>query len=578
VSEHEESDARLRARAEAVLGVRALPPVSQHAADLAQVVHELQLHQVELELQRDELLESNRELARERERFRDLYNFAPVGYLSVTADGTILDANFTAASILGRDRDGVVGRRLGVFAADEDRARCQRFLDQHFADVVSGHCELNFGNGVDAARVVQVNGALRPDRAYSRVTLTDITWRRHAEDEMRMMEQALHDAQRMEAVGRLAGGIAHDFNNLLTIINSYSELLDVDLPPDDPRHDAVREISQAGGRAAALTSQLLAFSRKQVLAMRVIDVNEVVGTVSRMLQRVIGEDITLITELADAPATVEVDPGQLEQVLINLAVNARDAMPSGGTLTLSTKSVHLENPLHDVGGDLAPGDYVCITVSDTGQGMEPAVAARAFEPFFTTKGLGRGTGLGLSMAYGVISQSHGHISVKSHVGEGSAFTLLLPASVPPAVVLADVPAGIAVARGTETILLVEDEHSVRMLTQRMLTTLGYTVIAASAGDTAMRAVAEHGESIDLLLTDVVMPAMSGGELAERIRQRLPDIRVLFMSGSTTDAVRRRGVEADDAELLQKPFTSAVLARAVRQALDHVPSAHGLAPA
>jgi CheY-like chemotaxis protein len=312
--------------------------------------------------------------------------------------------------------------------------------------------------------------------------------------------------------------------------------------------------------------------------MRVVDVNDVVGTVARMLRRVIGEDIALVVEPGEAPANVEVDPGQLEQVLINLAINARDAMPAGGTITLATKTVHLGNPLHDIGAVLPPGDYVRITVSDTGEGMESAVAARAFEPFFTTKGLGRGTGLGLSMAYGVIIQSNGHISVKSHLGEGSVFTLLLPASVPPAVVLEPLPDGTPIVGGTETILLVEDEQSVRTLTQRMLTTLGYTVVAAGGGDTALRAIAEHGDRIDLLLTDVVMPTMSGRELVEHIHQRLPNMRVLYMSGYSAEAVRRRGVEASDAELLHKPFTSDMLARAVRRTLDHVPATRGLATA
>jgi len=568
----------LRARADAMLQGRERVRTDEAGIDLAEVLHDLQVHQVELELQRDELLEANHALARERERFRDLYDHAPVGYLTLTPDGTILEANVAAAKLLGRERPGVIGRRLGVFAVEADRARLQRFLDQHFADIVSGHCELSFGNGVDAARVVQLDSTLGPDHNYCRVALTDTTWRRHAEDEMRLMEQSLHDAQRMEAVGRLAGGIAHDFNNLLTIINGYSKLLDDDLPPDDPRHEVVREISMAGGRAAALTSQLLAFSRKQVLAMRVVDVNDVVGTVARMLGRVIGEDIALVVEPGEAPANVEVDPGQLEQVLINLAINARDAMPAGGTITLATKTVHLGNPLHDIGAVLPPGDYVRITVSDTGEGMESAVAARAFEPFFTTKGLGRGTGLGLSMAYGVISQSNGHISVKSHLGEGSVFTLLLPASVPPAVVLEPLPDGTPIVGGTETILLVEDEQSVRTLTQRMLTTLGYTVVAAGGGDTALRAIAEHGDRIDLLLTDVVMPTMSGRELVEHIHQRLPNMRVLYMSGYSAEAVRRRGVEASDAELLHKPFTSDMLARAVRRTLDHVPATRGLATA
>ncbi|MFH1462941.1 MAG: ATP-binding protein [Pseudomonadota bacterium] len=361
-----------------------------------------------------------------------------------------------------------------------------------------------------------------------------------------MMEQ-LARAQRLEAVGRLAGGVAHDFNNLLTVILSSADfaLENKALPP--AVQGEVEAILEAGQRAAALTRQLLAFSRRQVLHPEVLDLNSVVCGVENLLRRLLGEDIRIVVELSDQIELVEADPGQLEQVLVNLAVNARDAMPRGGSLHIGTS--------------VGPGGGVRLTVADTGCGMEPEVLARVFEPFFTTKEPGRGTGLGLSMAYGVVTQSGGEIEVQSAPGEGTTFTITLPGAArreaPPAAA-----AQPEVDRGKGTVLLAEDDAAVRALTARMLVRAGYYVLEAASGEEALALVRAMEAPIDLLLTDVVMPGMDGPALAAR----LPELPVLFMSGYTEDAIERCGVFARDVPFLAKPFDMATLARMVGQVM------------
>jgi PAS domain S-box-containing protein len=388
----------------------------------------------------------------------------------------------------------------------------------------------------------------------------------HDVTERRRLEEQFRQAQKMEAVGQLAGGVAHDFNNLLTIINGYAELAYGGLPLGDPRREMAAEIGKAGQRAAALTRQLLAFSRQQVLAPRVLDLNALVADLAKMLRRLVGEDV----DLAFAPAAdlglVRVDPGQLEQVLLNLAVNARDAMPRGGKLTIETRNVEL--------GDAAPGGptraagrYVLVAVSDTGHGMTDEVKARVFEPFFTTKEPGKGTGLGLALVYGVVKQSGGHVEVYSEVGHGTTFKVYLPRTDATHAAWAEEKAAAAAPRGTETVLLVEDEAGVRALAAEGLRALGYTVLEAPRGDAGVRLAQAHAGPIDLVLTDVVMPGLGGAQVVEAVRQRHGGARVLFMSGYTDDAVVRHGVLEDGAEFIQKPFTPAQLARKARAVLD-----------
>jgi PAS domain S-box-containing protein len=382
--------------------------------------------------------------------------------------------------------------------------------------------------------------------------------------ERKKLEEQFRQAQKMEAVGRLAGGVAHDFNNLLTVINGYGQLLLDRLPNADPTRALVQEMTGAGERAAGLTAQLLAFSRKAVVEPRVLDLNQVVGQCASLLRRLIGADITLSTALAPDLDRVQADPTQLEQVLLNLAVNAKDAMPKGGKLTIETRRVRLRGEDAALYPDLPPGRYVQLAVSDTGTGMTDDVKARLFEPFFTTKEAGKGTGLGLSVVHGAVKQSGGRVDVYSERGIGTTFKILLPgvsAPMPASGVISLVP------RGTETVLLVEDESGVRAFGRLALETQGYTVLEAGGGEEALRIASWHGGPIHLLVTDVVMPRMGGREVAEALRARHPGLKVLYVSGYTDDAVVRHGIVAATDAFLQKPFPPLALARKVREVLD-----------
>jgi two-component system cell cycle sensor histidine kinase/response regulator CckA len=381
------------------------------------------------------------------------------------------------------------------------------------------------------------------------------------------IERQLLQAQKMEAVGRLAGGIAHDFNNLLTAIFGSSDLLLDDLSRDDHRRADVEDIKKAAQRAAALTRQLLAFSRQQVLAPQVLDLNALIADVEKLLRRLIGEDLEFRTVLAPDLGAVRADPGQLEQVIMNLAVNARDAMPQGGKLTVETANVDLDDAYAPAHVPVVPGRYAMLAVSDTGIGMDTQVKAHLFEPFFTTKEKGKGTGLGLAMVYGIVKQSDGYIWVYSEPGQGTTFKIYLPrveaAAEPPA----PKPMPPASLRGAETVLLAEDEEAVRNLTRRVLEAHGYTVLVAANGQEALRLADSHTGPIHLLLTDVVMPNMSGRQLAKRVVSGRHATKVLYLSGYTDDAIVQHGVLEPGIAFLQKPFTPQGLARKLREVLD-----------
>jgi len=386
-----------------------------------------------------------------------------------------------------------------------------------------------------------------------------------AEKALRESEEMLRHSQKMEAVGRLAGGVAHDFNNLLTAIIGYADLLRTRLADDAASRQSADLIHQAGEQAAGLTRQLLAFSRKQLLQPRVIDLNRIVTNLHRLLQRIIGEHIEIQTAPEASPACVKADPGQIEQVIVNLGVNARDAMPRGGRLMIRTLNVELgpEAPA----GELAAGAYIALEVTDTGEGMDEETRKRIFEPFFTTKGPGKGTGLGLATVYGIVRQSQGGIVVESEKGKGSTFRILLP-RVDEAVEMADTVAVAAPrAAGGETILIVEDEEIVRELVCEILRADGYKVLATDRGSEAARLAGEEKGRIDLLISDVVMPEMNGGEVARCVREVAPRVRVLFVSGYSENDMADQGLEALAFQVLQKPFTPSVLAAKVREVLQ-----------
>ena len=389
-----------------------------------------------------------------------------------------------------------------------------------------------------------------------------------AEDitERRVLEDQFRQAQKMEAVGRLAGGIAHDFNNLLMVISGYTEVLLDQLTLGHPLHSKAEAIQQASDRATTLTRQLLAFSRKQLLELKVIDVNAIVADMERLLRPLIGEHIELTTSLAPAVGCTRADAGQLEQVIMNLVVNAKDAMPNGGKISIRTASVTLDDSYRPENIFIKNGPYVMIAVSDNGEGMDRETQARIFEPFFTTKEKGKGTGLGLSTVYGIIKQSGGYVFVQSELGRGTVFTIYFPRVDEPSEAIGATPVALAAVGGTETVLLVEDEDSVRQLVRETLESRGYRVVEAANGADALTLAAAHSDPIQLIITDVVMPGLSGHELVQQLKSARPDLKVLFLSGYAQDAFPSTAAADSQKTFLQKPFTLQNLTRKVREIL------------
>ena len=501
------------------------------------------------------------------QRFRALVEQSWDAVALFGADGAILYGSPATTRLLGYDLAEFVGRNAFEFIHPDDQqgvvARLTEVMAQPRARV-----------GV-AARVRHKNGTWRHLEGVFTNLLDDPTVGAIVNNyrdvtERRNLEEQVILAQKMEAVGRLAGGVAHDFNNILTAIGGYADLLLADLPEQDRRRHDVEEIHRSAQRAAGLTQQLLAFSRRQVMQPKVVDLNALVTDIEKMLRRLIGEDVLFATVLHPRVGNVRADPGKLEQVIVNLAVNARDAMPDGGRLTIETQNVELDESYVAEHPSVAPGCYVLLSVSDTGVGIDEETRAHIFEPFFTTKARGKGTGLGLATAYGIVNQTGGHIWPYSEPGRGTTMRVYLPRVDVPADPI-ERPDGVApeALRGRETILLVEDEAPVRSVTRQLLERNGYTVFEAADGPTALGLVGgANGEvPFDLLLTDVVMPGMSGRELADHLQVSRPHLTVLFMSGYTDDAIVRHGMLERGLAYLEKPFRPPALLRKVRDALD-----------
>jgi len=497
--------------------------------------------------------------------YAHLVERAPVGIYRSSPAGRFLSVNAALVRILGYDSAADVLRLDMARDVYADPAERQRLLDRDtYTDREYDDVEATWKR--KDGRLLSVQLSVRAVRKgageveYYETFVRDVT-------EQRRLQQQLVQSQNMEAVGRLAGGIAHDFNNLLTVITSYSDLLLQDLGGEDPKREDVEQVRKAAEGAAALTRQLLAFSRQQVLAPRVVSLSVVVQGVEKMLRRVIGEDVDLVTALDLNVGSVKADVGQLEQVLMNLAVNARDAMPTGGKLTIETANVEHDPDYAREREAALLRRFVMLAVSDTGIGMDEATKARIFEPFFTTKEPGKGTGLGLATVYGIVQQSGGFIWVYSEPGHGTTFKIYLPQVEAPLEGRAVGAAPGDLPRGTETILLVEDAAAVRAVTRQVLERQGYTVLEAAHGAAALQTAAGHPGPIHLLLTDVVMPVLSGRQLADQLARLRPDAKVLYASGYTDDAVVRHGVLEAGISYLQKPFTADSLARKVREVLD-----------
>jgi PAS domain S-box-containing protein len=506
------------------------------------------------------------------ERFRSIFNNAAEMIFLYDQRGRFLDANDRALNALGYTRSELAELGFDDLLDERDAHVAQEGLENVLATGSSKHMvEYRIRTRDGRHLWVEVTG-VRIDFSSGTVAglgiARDITARKEAEVVLRETEEQLIMAQKMEAIGRLAGGVAHDFNNILSVITGQCDLLLEDLDDDSTLRDDVREIADASSRAAELTRQLLAFGRRQVLRAETLSLNDVIGNVERLLVRVIGEDIELVTDLDGGIAAIHVDPGQIEQVLMNLAVNARDAMPTGGRLIIETSMAVLDDEYASLHASVIPGRYVMLAVSDTGEGMDPETCTRVFEPFFTTKEKGRGTGLGLSTVYGIVKQSGGHIVAYGHEGQGTTFKVYLPVvderpSVPrrPSLPPSEQPGG------SETILVVEDEETVRRLVVRILEHKGYCVLEAPSGPEALELVASARPDVQLLLTDVVMPGMSGRQLADRLTAELDGLRVLYMSGYTDDAIVDHGLLEKGIAYISKPFSTRALAQKVREVLD-----------
>ena len=511
-------------------------------------------------------------LRESEERFRVVVENSHDGILILGEDYKFEYVNDKLCEMFGREHAEIIGHDFREFLEGNARELVtERYIKRQSGENVPARYEFDIVRGDGEKRIVEVNATVVRDSKGGIRTIgqiLDITERRRAEEEKRALEVQLNQSQKMEAIGVLAGGVAHDFNNLLTAIIGNADLAQIKIGKDAPAYQNIEEILKSGQRAAALTRQLLAFSRKELIRPEVLNINNLAMNLEKMLRRLIGEDIDLVTVYAPDLWAVKVDPGQMEQVIMNLSVNARDAMPEGGKLTIETGNVELDEDycrVHGLGNKT--GEFVMLAVTDSGVGMDRETQARIFEPFFTTKGIGRGTGLGLSTVYGIVKQNKGYIWVYSEPGEGTTFKVYLPRSETDVGDLRKKQFPKNLCKGIETILVVEDDETLCNTVKAILEGYGYRIIMAPNGKEAVKMLDSHDGPVHLLLTDVVMPGMSGRDLAIQLQSRIPGIKILYMSGYTDNAIVHHGVLEKDVAFIQKPFTGEGLAGKVREILD-----------
>jgi PAS domain S-box-containing protein len=513
--------------------------------------------------------EAEARLQAQRERFQRIIENTEAGYYRIGMDGCYEDVNPAWLRMHGfTRREDAIGLHFSAVQTPEEVDKAGEIVEDLMrgGPVRSGVFSRLRRDGTIGYHSFSVNPVLDGDRVIGvEGFIVDITELKRAEAAKAKTEDQLRQAQKLESVGRLAGGVAHDFNNLLTVINGFSRLLLGNLKAGDPLRDRLEEILKAGERAAGLTQQLLAFSRKQILQPRVLDLNRVVEEMRPMLERLMGENVEVCVRLHAEAATIRADPNQLEQVVMNLAVNSRDAMPHGGKLSMETGFVEWGESHVQSRPGAHPGPYVMLAVSDTGEGMSEETRGHIFEPFFTTKEVGKGTGLGLSTIHGIVEQSGGYVEAASELGRGTTFNIYLPRVVD-AQADSGKPEAVPAMGGQETVLVVEDQAVVRRYAAAALRTYGYQVIEAENAAEALLLCERESERIDLILTDLTMPGLSGRELADRLKKRRPGIRVLFMSGYTDDTIVHQGALEDGVEFIQKPFGPGQLAVKVREML------------
>ncbi len=509
-------------------------------------------------------------LSQSEERYRNYFENAKDAIYVHDLTGRYIMVNKAGEELIGYSRDEILQMRISDvvprICLDQIHERLKEKLADHSLTIYEVEAIRKDGSRVPievSSRLIYENGVPVAVQGSAR----DITERKRAEEDLRASQLQLQQSQKLEAIGQLAGGVAHDFNNMLTAIIGYTDLSLRRVGLENPIRRNLEETKKAAERAASLVRQLLAFSRKQILEPKVLDLNDVVKDMHKMLTRLIGENIKLATRLETDLGSVKADPCQVEQIIVNLVVNARDAMPRGGRVTIETANVALDVQTASKHVSVKPGEYVMLTVSDTGIGMAQETQARIFEPFFTTKEVGKGTGLGLSTVYGIVKQSGGNIWVYSEQGLGTVFKVYLPRIDDATAKTNAKQEETNTPRGTETILLVEDEDVVRGLARKILMQAGYSVLDAKSGDEAIRLCHAHAGPIDLLLTDVVMPEISGKEVADRLLELRPSIRVLFMSGYTDEAIVQHGVLDANVKFIQKPFTWVGLTKKVGEVLN-----------
>ena len=533
------------------------------------LLHELQVHQIELELQNEELRRAQLEIDAAKARYFDLYDLAPVGYVVVSRNGTILEANLTTATMLGVGRGTLIGQSLARHVWQEDQDAYYLYRKRLFESAETLAIELRMtGSGPEPLWVLMETGLADDGEGTctGRVVLSDISARRTAEQEREELRGQLTQSQKLESIGRLAGGVAHDFNNMLAVILGNVDAANLQAVEDPLVRDALQEIRRAADRAADLTRQLLAFARKQTVEPRALDLNDTITNSLKMLRRLLSEGI-LLDWLPGAPLwPIHMDPMQVDQILANLCVNARSAISGAGHIRIVTRNLTLDEAGCGNVPGLSHGDYVLLSVCDSGCGMDASTASHVFEPFFTTREFGQGTGLGLATVYGAVKQNGGHVVLDSHPGLGTTVTIYLPRYLGAEPIRGATAATREPERGHETVLVVEDEPSVLDMITAMLEQQGYTVMATTSPNEAIRLVRENADRIDLLLTDVVMPEMNGHALVAQLEALCPHLKHVFMSGYPADVITDQGILEQGALFIQKPFSRVDLVAGVQRAL------------
>lgn len=566
------NDNELRKRAEEQL--QSIPPTGaspQSTLEMQRLLHELQVHQIELEMQNEELRASRERLETVTVRYVDLYDLAPVGYMIMSETSLILAANLTVATLLSVPRGKLIGLLLSRFVLSDYQDIFSHYCSQLFASGEPHTCELRLIREEHAPLWVRLESSISredgDEQPVNRVVISDISELKQAEEVRQNLQAQLLQAGKMESIGRLAGGVAHDFNNMLTVIIGQAVLALMNMDENQPNYAGLQEIRTAAERSAVLARQLLAFARKQVIEPRVIDLNQTVSGMLSLLRQLIGEDITLTWLPGKDLWPITMDPSQIDKILANLCVNARDALGGSGTLTLETHTSTLDTEFCATHPGSVPGDYVVLVISDNGCGMDNETLVNIFEPFFPTKEPGKSTGLELASLYGVVKQNNGYITVISETGIGTTFEIYLPRHLEATVQMSGKQPIDPVVRGSETILVVEDEPAILNIVTLQLEWAGFTVLSAATPGEAMQLAKDNADNLHLLLSDVLMPEMNGRDLARNLLTLYPHLKQLFMSGYTADVIASKGMLDEGVNFIQKPFSITELVDKVRKVLE-----------